>query len=217
MNRREFSVGTTCLLAATAMGLPGMALAQLKKPESGTEYQVLEKRAAVEAPPGKIEVVEFFWYSCPHCNRFEPQLEAWIKKLPPDVAMRRVPVAFNASFEAQQRLYYTLEAMGKVDELHGKVFQAIHKEGQQLNKEDTILSWAEKQGLDKARFKDLFNSFMVASKIKRASQLQEAYRVPGVPALGVAGRYFTDGDLTGNMERALQVVDFLIGEARKAR
>jgi thiol:disulfide interchange protein DsbA len=126
-------------------------------------------------------------------------------------------VAFNASFEAQQRLYYTLEAMGKVDELHGKVFQAIHKEGQQLNKEDTILSWAEKQGLDKARFKDLFNSFMVASKIKRASQLQEAYRVPGVPALGVAGRYFTDGDLTGNMERALQVVDFLIGEARKAR
>src|SRR5438105_5092600 len=91
MNRREFSAGAAGVLAIAASGLPPMALAQGKKPEDGVEYLTLDKRAPVDSPPGKVEVIEFFWYNCPHCNHFEPQLEAWIKKLPPDVAMRRVP------------------------------------------------------------------------------------------------------------------------------
>jgi thiol:disulfide interchange protein DsbA len=216
MNRREFSAGAACLLGATALGLPGLAWSQ-RRPEDGKDYRTLDQRVAVEAAPGKIEVVEFFWYACPHCNAFEPKLVAWSKKLPPDVVLRRVPVAFRDDFVPQQRLYYTLEAMGKVGELHGKVFEAIHGQRQPTNREDSILAFAEKNGLDRAKFQELYNSFGVSTKARRAAQLQDAYKVEGVPAIGVAGRYYVDGETAGNMDRALQVTDFLVAEARKTK
>jgi thiol:disulfide interchange protein DsbA len=216
MNRREFSTGAACLLGTAALW-PGALWAQAKKPEDGAEYLTLDKRVNVDAPPGKVEVVEFFWYSCPHCNAFEPRLQTWLKGLPPDVAFKRVPVAFRADFVPQQRLYYTLEAMGKVDELHAKVFHAIHVERQPVSRDDGILDWASKQGLDKAKFQELYSSFGVTSKARRATQLQDAFKVQGVPAVGIAGRYYTDGTLAGNMERVLQVTDYLVAEARKTR
>ncbi len=216
MNRREFSMGAACVLGAAAIGLPGMVLAQVKKPQDGTEYLTLDQRVGVDAPPGKIEVIEFFWYSCPHCSAFEPQLTAWLRKLPRDVSFKRVPVAFREDFVPQQRLYYTLEAMGKVDELHGKVFEAIHANRQPTHRDEEILQFAEKNGLDKAKFKELYSSFSVSSKLRRAVQLQDAYKVQGVPALGIAGRYYTDAGLTGTMDRALQVTDYLVAETRKS-
>ena len=216
MNRREFSVAAGCTLALASLGLPGSLLAQARKPEDA-EYISLEKRVPVESPAGKIEVIEFFWYSCPHCNAFEPKLVNWIKKLPADVSIRRVPVAFRDSFVPQQRLFYTLEAMGKLDELHSKVFQTIHGDKQEIDKEATILAWAEKNGLDKAKFIELYNSFSVQTKARRATQLQDAYKVQGVPAIGIAGRFYTDGTLAGNMDRALQVTDYLVAELRKGR
>jgi thiol:disulfide interchange protein DsbA len=214
MIRRDFCAGVAGAAALAAIGLPQLAWAQ-KKPEDGREYKTLDKRATVETPAGKVEVVEFFWYSCPHCNAFEPQLQAWSKKIPPDVVLRRVPVAFRDSFVPQQRLFYTLEAMNKVEELHAKVFRAIHVDKEGLDKEDAILAWAQKNGLDKAKFQETYNSFSVQTKARRAKQLQDAYAVEGVPALGIAGRWYTDGSMTGNMGRALQVTEFLIGEARK--
>jgi protein dithiol oxidoreductase (disulfide-forming) len=217
MNRRDFSAGAACVLASAALGVPGALFAQVKKPEEGTEYLTLDKRVNSEAPQGKVEVIEFFWYSCPHCNAFEPRLEAWIKKQPADVVIKRVPVAFRDDFVPQQRLFYTLEAMGKLDELHGKVFQTIHANREPINREDSILAWAGKQGLDTTKFKELYNSFSVSGKARRATQLQEAFQVQGVPAIGIAGRYYTDGTLAGNMDRALQVTDYLIAEARKTR
>jgi len=217
MNRREFSVGTACVLGAAALGLPGMALAQAKKPEDGVEYLTLGKPVNTDAPPGKVEVIEFFWYSCPHCNAFEPKLNAWMQRLPADVVVKRVPVAFRDDFVPQQRLYYALEAMGKLDSLHGKVFHAIHAERAGLAREDQIVEWVDKQGLDKAKFRELYNSFAVSSKARRATQLQDQFKVSGVPALGIAGRYYTDGELARNMDRALQVTDYLIAESRKAR
>ena len=138
MNRREFSAAATLVLGATALGVPELVLAQARKPQEGKEYRVLEKKAPVEAPAGKIEVVEFFWYSCPHCNAFEPRLNAWLKKLPPDVTFRRVPVQFRDDFVPQQRLYYALEALGKVDDLHDKVFHEIHVNRQPTAREDQI-------------------------------------------------------------------------------
>jgi len=216
MNRREFSAGAACVAAVAGLGLSPMAWAQ-KKPEDGSEYKTLDKRVPTEAPAGKVEVVEFFWYACPHCNAFEPQLEAWQKRLPADVVLRRVPVAFRDDFVPQQRLFYTLEAMGKLDELHAKVFHAIHQEKQALNKEDLIVAWAAKQGLDKAKFQETYNSFGVSTKARRAAQLQDAYKVEGVPALGIAGRWYTDGSMAGSMPRAVQVAEYLIGEARKSR
>jgi thiol:disulfide interchange protein DsbA len=217
MNRREFSQGAACVLATAALGVPGALWAQAKKPEDGVEYMTLDKRVNSDAPPGKIEVIEFFWYSCPHCNAFEPKLNAWIQKLPGDVVVKRVPVAFRDDFVPQQRLYYALEALGKLDTLHSKVFHTIHVERNSLQREEPILEWADKQGLDKAKFKEVYNSFSVSSKARRAAQLQEQFKVSGVPALGIAGRYYTDGELARNMDRALQVTDYLIGEARKSR
>jgi thiol:disulfide interchange protein DsbA len=216
MNRREFSAGAACVAAVAGLGLTPMAWAQ-KKPEDGSEYKTLDKRVPTEAPAGKIEVVEFFWYACPHCNAFEPQLEAWQKRLPADVVLRRVPVAFRDDFVPQQRLFYSLEAMGKLDELHRKVFHAIHQEKQALNKEDLILAWVEKQGVDKAKFQETYNSFGISTKARRAAQLQDAFKVEGVPALGIAGRWYTDGSMAGSMPRAVQVAEYLIAEARKSR
>ena len=216
MNRREFSAGAGCLLTAAALS-PTALLAQLRQPEDGTEYLTLKRPVNVGVPPGKVEVIEFFWYSCPHCNAFEPRLEAWIKRLPPDVAMKRVPIAFRDDFVPQQRLYYTLEAMGKVGDLHGKVFHSIHVDRMPVNRDDSILDWAGKQGLDKAKFTELYNSSDIASKALSATQLQDAFQVQGVPAMGIAGRYYTDGTMAGNTERVLQVTDYLISQTRKAR
>lgn len=215
MDRRAFYAGAACVLATAAW--PGAVLAQNRKPEEGTDFVALGKRVGGDAPEGKVEVIEFFWYSCPHCNAFEPRLDAWTKKLPADVVFRRVPVAFRDDFVPQQRLYYTLEALGKLGELHAKVFRAIHEERQAINREDTILEWVGKQGVDKAKFKELFNSFSVTSKARRATQLQDAYKVQGVPAMGIAGRYYTDGTMAGSLDRALQVTDYLVAEARKSR
>jgi len=162
-------------------------------------------------------VLEFFWYNCPHCNAFEPTLSAWSKKLPKDVELKRVPVRFRAEFEPQQRAYYVLEALDKVEELQGKMFAAIHTERQTLTTLEPLLAWAEKNGIPKKQFTDLYNSFTVIGKARRAAQLQEQFKVEGVPALGVAGRFYVDGTLAGSMDRALQVVDFLLGEVRKGR
>jgi protein dithiol oxidoreductase (disulfide-forming) len=215
MNRRAFSAGAAWMLGAAALGLPGGVFAQAKKPQEGTDYLALDKRVNGAAPAGKVEVIEFFWYSCPHCNAFEPKLEAWTTRLPADVVLTRVPVAFRADFVPQQRLFYTLEALGKVDQLHAKVFQTIHGGKSPLNREDAILDWAGQQGLDKVKFKELFNSFSVSSKVTRATQLQDEFKVQGVPALGIGGRYYTDGTLAGSMDRALQITDYLIADARK--
>ncbi len=177
---------------------------------------MLDKRVPVDAPAGKIEVVEFFSYNCPHCNDFEPTLEAWVKTAPKEVAFRRIPVPFVGNdVEAKQRLYYALEAMGKVDEYQPKVFNAIHAQRQNVNGDANIIAWAAANGLDGAKFKEVFTSFGVASKAKRASQMTDAYKVAGVPAMAVAGRWYVDGETAGSMAKVLQVVNYLVGEAKK--
>lgn len=218
MQRRKFSLSAATFAAATwggAAALSTTAHAQGKAPQQGTDYLLLDKPAPVEAAAGKIEVVEFFWYSCSHCNNFEPMLEAWSKKVPKDVVLRRTPVSFRPDFEPQQRLYYVIESMGMVDQLHKKVFNAIHVEKQSLNTAELIAAWAEKQGVNKAKFTEAYNSFPVVTKARKATQLQESYKVDGVPALGVAGRYFTSGSLAQTMERALAVTDYLTELTRK--
>ncbi|HSV81021.1 MAG TPA: thiol:disulfide interchange protein DsbA/DsbL [Ramlibacter sp.] len=215
MNRREFSAAAATA-AGAALGLPGAALAQ-RLPQDGKEYRSLERSVPVEAPAGKIEVVEFFWYKCPHCNAFEPRLVDWIQRAPADVVVRRIPVAFRDDFVPQQRLFYALEALGKLPELHQKVFDAIHRANQPLNREAEILAFAEASGLDRARFQELYRSATVSDKARRAIELQDLYGVGGVPAMGVAGRFYTDGEMTGSNDRMLPVLEYLIAEARKAR
>ncbi|MEO5794571.1 MAG: thiol:disulfide interchange protein DsbA/DsbL [Rhodoferax sp.] len=216
MKRREFSLTSASVLAGSALVLSpiGSAHAQGKAPVAGTDYLVLDKPVPTEAPAGKVEVIEFFWYACPHCFAFEPALVAWLKKLPKNVAFRRVPVVFQDSFIPPQKLYYTLEAMGQLEAMHEKVFNAIHIERQRLDKDNLVIDWALKQGLDKAKFVETYNSFSVATKVRKAAQLQEAYKVAGVPAMGVAGRFYTDGTQAQSMERGLTVVDYLVSQQK---
>jgi thiol:disulfide interchange protein DsbA len=214
IKRRDFCAAAT--LATTGLASTNL-LAQAKQPQAGADYVRLAKPAPVDTPAGKIEVLEFFWYRCPHCNAFEPVLNAWAKRLPKDVVFKRVPVAFQSSYLPQQRLYYVLEAMGLTEKLHDRVFAAIHVEGRNLSTEQAIADWMVKQGVDRVTFTSHFNSFNTATKAQRATQLMNAYQVEGVPALGVAGRFYTDGAMTQNMDRALQVVDFLTVEVRAGR
>lgn len=215
MKRRDFSVTAAAALAASAVSLP--ALAQPAPFKEGKDYAKLAKPVASSAPAGQVEVIEFFWYNCSHCNEFEPTFANWVKTTPKNASVHRVPVAFNASFAAQQKLYYTLEGMNKVDELHARVFRAIHVERQNLSKEDAIFAWVAKQpGMDMAKFKEVYNSFTVSNQVRRATQLQEAYGVEGVPSMGVGGRYYTDGTMAGSMPGVLAVVNHLISISPKA-
>ena len=218
MKRREFSLSAASAVAASALTLPvaNPAMAQARQFKEGKDFKRLDKPVAPDAPAGKVDVIEFFWYSCPHCHAFEPTLDAWVKAAPKDLSIRRVPVAFNASFVPQQKLYYTLEGMGKLDALHAKVFRAIHVEKAKLAKDDEILVWVTQQGVDVAKFKEVYGSFSVANQVRRASQLQDSYGVEGVPSMGVAGKYYTDGTMAGSMQTVLQVVEYLAATARKA-
>jgi len=220
MNRREFSIQT---LGAVGLGmsanlLPNLALAQGGEPVEGTHYVKLSQAAPTSAPAGKIEVVEFFWYGCPHCNHFEPYLAAWAAKLPADVVFRRVPVAFRETpFGIHQRLFYALEAMGLLPALHAKVFHAIHEEGLKLDKPELIGDFIAKQGVDKAKFLGVMESFGVQTKCRQARTLADAYKIDGVPTVGIAGQYYTSVGLNGTPEKALATTDALINKVRKAR
>jgi protein dithiol oxidoreductase (disulfide-forming) len=212
MHRRDFSAA---LMGAGALVI-GLPAAAQGAPVEGTHYVRLGQPLAVTAPAGKIEVVEFFWYGCPHCNAFEPMLEAWVKKLPDHVSFRRVPVAFrDEPFGTHQRIYYALEAMGQLDAMHRKVFYAIHNDRQKLDKPADIAAFMGKNGVDGAKFVEVLNSFGVQTKARQAKQLAEAYKIDGVPAIGVQGRFYTSGSLAGSPEQSLRVTDFLIERSRK--
>ena len=219
MKRREFSLASL----GTAATISGLSLSQTAFAQgparfvAGKDYIKLDRAVPTETEAGKVEVIEFFWYSCGHCNAFEPTFAQWVKNAPKDVVVRRVPVAFREDFAPQQRLYFALEAMGLLDKIHVKVFQAIHVERLPLNTDATILTWVEKQGVDKTKFADMAKSFAVASKLKRAVQLQNDFKIEGVPSLGVAGKYYIDGTSAGSMERALQVTDSLLAQVRQGR
>ena len=217
MKRREFTTQLAGITGATlALGLAQGAMAQ-GGPVEGTHYVRLQTPAPVTlpTPEKKIEVVEFFWYECPHCNQFEPMLESWVKKLPPDVAFRQVPVGFTARHQLHQKLFYALEEMGQLATLHRRIFTAIHVQSRRISTEAEIMSFVKDQGVDMAKFGDAFKSFQVNTKASRAKQLSDAYKIDGVPALGIQGRYFTSGALAGSHEKALAVTDFLIQRARK--
>lgn len=209
MDRRHFS--QVLVGSAALAGLNAPAWAQASAFKAGSDYRRLDKPAPVDSPPGQIEVIEFFSYTCIHCYRFEPLFDAWSKQLPPGVVAKRNHVLFNQGLVPLQRLYYVLEAMGQVKALHEKVFQAIHADRERLGDAEEITNWAVKQGLDRGRFTQLFNSFGVVGKARRATQLQDAYQVEGTPALGVAGRYY----ISGQGPRTLDIASALIAQEKR--
>jgi thiol:disulfide interchange protein DsbA len=195
-------------LPLAAAALPGAAA------EAGKDYVVLASPQPV-ATAGKIEVLEFFAYTCPHCFELEPTLNAWARKLPKDVVLKRQPVIFSDSWEPMARAYFALEDLGLVGSLHGDVFNALHIDEIRLQQPEVFFDWAARHGVDRARLKDAYYSFSTASKVSRAKQLARQYRVNGVPTLAVQGKYLTSASLAGSNENALAVVDALVQQERR--
>jgi thiol:disulfide interchange protein DsbA len=208
------------LISAAGLAIVMVAAAATPTaPQNGVDYRTLDRAQATESGK-KIEVTEFFWYSCPHCFAFEPYLKEWAKKNGEHIVFKRVPVNFRESFIPQQKLYYALEAMGKADEMQDKVFHAIHVEHLNLDTDAGILEFVVKQGIDKQKFVEAYNAFGTQAKVRRALSLQEAYKIDGVPTIAIDGKYETSPSIVGNtMGRqpenvlataALQVMDALL-------
>ncbi len=185
--------------------------------EWGKDYVEIIPAQPVDATRGKVEVIEFFWYRCPHCADLEPELEAWIKRQPPHVVVRRQPAVLNDSWLPLTRAYYALEAVGQLERLHAEVFKAIHRERIDLNDPNTFFDWAAARGVDRRKLAEAYNSFSVNAKAARAKQLSARYKITGVPAFVVNGKFQTSAYLTGGHKELFRVLDALIEQERGKR
>ncbi|MFM7670538.1 MAG: thiol:disulfide interchange protein DsbA/DsbL [Betaproteobacteria bacterium] len=190
--RRLLLIAGFGLLSLSANGAPNA-------PVEGVEYQRLSQPQPTDTGK-KVEVLEFFWYNCPHCHAFEPYLAEWAKKQGDRIVLKRIPVGFRESFAPQQKLYFALEAMNRLD-LHKAVFDAIHQRRMKLNTEPEIMAFMESQNIDQKKFSETFHSFSVQSKVARVRQLQETFRIDGVPTVAIDGQYLTSPSIIGQHMR----------------
>jgi thiol:disulfide interchange protein DsbA len=209
------------VLATAALVATGAIAADFK---NGADYTTLPEAQNTDAA-GKVEVTEFFAYYCPHCARFEAPLQAWVKKNGANIVFKRVHVTSGGAVAIQQRIFYTLEALGAVEQYHQKVFDAMHVERNRLATEEAAFDWAQKAGIDRARFIEAWNSFGVQAKLRRAAAMMGSYRIDQWPMVAIDGRYMTSPSQAGEGDKSLQteeqlqqgalkVMDFLVAKAK---
>jgi thiol:disulfide interchange protein DsbA len=187
-------------------------------PQPGNEYMLTQQLIATDNP-AKIEVVELFWYGCPHCHDLEPVLNPWVSKLPKDVVFKRVPGIPRPDWMTMAKAYYTMEALNVLEKLHAPLFATLHpKASFKANDDAATINWIAIQGgLDRKKVEETFNSFSVNTKVMRASQIFRASGATGVPTLLIDGKYITGPTLAGGGPEALKVADYLIDKARKEK
>jgi thiol:disulfide interchange protein DsbA len=211
------------VLLGLAAGLAGVS-ASAADPQQGAQYLVLPSQQPTDTGK-KVEVIEFFAYYCPHCYAFEPALEAWVKKQGDDIVFKRVHIQGGAGVLPQQRLFYTLDAMGLLNQYHQKVFDAMHQQHLRLSSDEQVFDWAAQNGIDRARFIDTYRSFGIQARLRRAATMMDAYGVDRWPLVVVDGRYVTSPSHAGagapegtteaqQQQQALQVMDFLVAKAK---
>jgi thiol:disulfide interchange protein DsbA len=217
MRALRFALVAASLVASTAFATP-------TAPANGVEYNTLASPQPVTPVGKKVEVIEFFMYHCPHCNVLEPYLEEWVKKQGENIVLKRVHFPYYGPMDSEAHLYLTLEAMNKLDEMHAKVFKAIHTDRVRMNKDEVVLDWVGKNGIDKAKFLEYWNSFGVLTKLKRLNAITTAYKVDSAPSLIVDGKYVTspavvnvpnpkanEGELA---KMTMQVLDALVAKVQ---
>lgn len=213
MQRRKFSLGLIAGLACTT-GFSNLAIAQQAEEiqlEEGKNFWTVKPKLSNDAPEGKILVTEFFAYSCNHCHAFSPTFEAWAKDAPKDlIVINRVPVSFRPLVEPHARLYYTLEALNRLD-LHDAAFDSVMNKKKYLLKPEEIEAFFTENEIDATEAMKIYNSFGINAKVQRANQLVNAYGIEGTPSVGVAGMYFT----TGASQQTMKIVDQLIAKAKE--
>lgn len=207
-------------------GLPLQLAHAQGGPVPGRHYQARKGSPLPASQLGRIDVVEFFWYGCPHCFVFEPVIEHWAKQVAADVNFRRVHVQFRANMKAHQRMFFALEALGMEPQARPGIFAAIHRQGQVLDTMESQARFLASMGVDSAKYQAAWQSMGVATRCLQADQLAEAYDIDGVPSLGVAGRFLTSPAMQNGGEglpepelgrRALMVVEYLLQRQRSAR
>lgn len=210
------------ICSAALLAAPGLAAASPVTPKEGAEYQTLPEAQPTDSGR-KVEVIEFFAYYCPHCYSFEPYLADWVKKQGDNIVFRRVHVPRGAQVAAQQRLFFTLESLGLLEQFHGKVFNAYHVERVGFTQDEQVFDWASRAGIDRAKFIDTYRSFGVQAKVRRAQAMMEAYRITHWPMIAIDGRFLTSpgmvgesGNVSGNeaLQGTLQVMDTLVARAK---
>lgn len=216
MNRRDFSVALLGGgVGSTAVSFSTPTFSEAVAPVEGQQFARVEPPVPTTAPLGKIEVLEFFSYACPTCSAFEPAVGAWAKQLPGDVAFQRVPVPFLRNADNFMRMYYALDTLGQVPNMQPKVFAAVHVERQFLERPADIAALMTRNGIDGAKFVEVFNSFSVATSVTKAKKLVAAYKLDGVPTVVVQGHYQTSPGQAGGFDQTIRVADFLLQRYRK--
>lgn len=203
------------LLALACATVPALAQEELVRSRQNIEYRLIP-RQPVETGE-RIEVIDFFWYGCPFCNELQPALEAWLKRKPADVVLRRIPAILNDSWKPHARIYYTLEQLDETARLHLQVYHDYHVELLHMSKPDVMVDWAVKHGIDRQRWLDAYYSRDVDEKVERARSLTSAYTVAGTPTLVVDGHYLTSGELAPSLQGMIPVLEDLIRLARRQR
>jgi thiol:disulfide interchange protein DsbA len=183
--------------------------------EWGEGWDPIDPPIATSVEEGKVEVVEFFWYGCPHCYSMEPQLKAWLEKKPENVVFKRVPSPLNPSWIVHAQLYYAAEALGVTEQLHDPLFEAIQVKKRKLFDKQSLIDFAVEQGIDRQKITDAWNSFGVYVKVQQARKLGQRYGIDGVPAIGIDGKYKTSGSLAGTYSKMFEIVDQLVAKASK--
>ena len=214
LDRRRFTLSAAGLasgLAFAGAGLP--ARAQGGAPVEGRDYGAIVRPLAVPAD-GRIEVIEFFWYACPHCFMFEPMIEPWIVRLPADVHFSRVPVGFDGRKEIHQRIYYTWEALGLVDQMHVKTFFRFHLQKKPIDSVGDMVAFAQENGLDGTKVQNAWNSFGVQAKCTAAKRLEDDYGIERMPEMAVAGRFVSVARPGAGPESLLLTTDWLLDRIR---
>ncbi|MGO4382193.1 thiol:disulfide interchange protein DsbA/DsbL [Pseudoduganella sp. RAF53_2] len=215
---KKFLVLTT--LSFAALG----ALASPADPKPGAEYTVLKAPQSTDTGK-KVEVIEFFAYYCPHCYALEPKLAEWVKKQGDTIVFKRVHVSRGQEVLPQQKLFFTLEALGLVEQYHNKVFNAMHVEHNRLNRDEQVFEWIEKNGIDKNKFIDTYRGFGIAARVRHTDPMMEAYEVDSWPMIAIDGKYLTSPYIANHtatapmseaqqQQNALQVMDFLVAKAK---
>lgn len=179
----------------------------------GVDYKKLTPQSTDTGD--KIEVLEFFWYGCPHCYTFEPYINAWKKTKPANVEFVRVPAIFRPDWEIQARTYYALSNMDQIEDLHGKIFAAIHKDKKRLEKKEMLTAFLVKNGVDRKKFEEEYNSFAVDSMVRKAKKKQTSYKLQGVPSIAVNGKYLTSASMAGSYDNLVKILDYLVAKESK--
>jgi thiol:disulfide interchange protein DsbA len=183
---------------------------------SARDYQELSPHHPVSTGE-RIEVIEFFYYGCPVCYEAQPHIAKWLMRAGPGVAMLRVPAVFTESSESFARSFYTLGAMNQIARLHWPLYDNHHFDGRQLNEEKNIVEWVAGNGVDRARFTELWKSDEIKAQIEVAKKALDSYQVKGVPTFVIDGKYLTSAKMAGGVREMMRVVDQLVQRAAAER